>query len=151
MVAGIIEGYWISAILIALMVQPLNISDMQPGSTCIVTMIMSVITMVLMLIVGSPMVSELPAVYTPLLIFVVCAAYSPLDFSGKIMLGEVGNHTFGVALGLAFYLVGGLWSVILLGFITVALIAFVRRNTLRVFFRQNLNIEIGRASCRERV
>ena len=54
MVAGIIEGYWISAILIALMVQPLNISDMQPGSTCIVTMIMSVITMVLMLIVGSP-------------------------------------------------------------------------------------------------
>ena len=140
MVAGIIEGYWISAILIALMIQPLNISDMQPGSTCIVTMIMSVITMVLMLIVGSPMVSELPAVYTPLLIFVVCAAYSPLDFSGKIMLGEVGNHTFGVALGLAFYLVGGLWSVILLGFITVALIAFVRRNTLRVFFRQNLNI-----------
>lgn len=140
MIAGILEGYWISAIFIALMVQPLNISDMQPGSACIVTMIMSVITMVLMLIVGSPMVNELPAIYTPLLIFVVCAAYSPLDFSGKIMLGEVGNHTFAVALGLAFYLVGGLWSVILLGFITVALIAFVRRNNLRVFFRQNLGI-----------
>ncbi|MFM5883439.1 cell wall biosynthesis protein [Methanobrevibacter gottschalkii] len=140
MITGILEGYWISAIFIALMVQPLNISDMQPGSACIVTMIMSVITMIFMLIAGSPMVNELPAVYTPLLIFVVCAAYSPLDFSGKIMLGEVGNHTFGVALGLAFYLVGGLWSVILLGFITVALIAFVRRNNLRVFFRQNLRI-----------
>ena len=99
MIAGILEGYWISAIFIALMVQPLNISDMQPGSACIVTMIMSVVTIILMLIVGSPMVNELPAVYTPLLIFVVCAAYSPLDFSGKIMLGEVGNHTLGVALG----------------------------------------------------
>lgn len=140
MIIGILEGYWISAIFIALMVQPFNILDMQPGSACMVTMIMSVITVIFMLIAGSPMVNELPAVYTPLLIFVVCAAYSPLDFSGKIMLGEVGNHTFGVALGLVFYLVGGLWSVILLGFITVALIAFVRRNNLRVFFRQNLRI-----------
>lgn len=140
MIACILKGYWISSIFIALMVQPLNISDMQPGSTCIVTMIMAVLTIILMLIVGSPTVNELPAVYTPLLIFVVCLAYCPLDFSGKIMLGEVGNHTFGVALGLAYYLVGGLWSVILLGFITVALIAFVRRNNLRVFFRQNLRI-----------
>lgn len=140
MIACILKGYWISSIFIALMVQPFNISDMQPGSTCIVTMIMAVLTIILMLIVGSPTVNELPAVYTPLLIFVVCLAYCPLDFSGKIMLGEVGNHTFGVALGLAYYLVGGLWSVILLGFITVALIAFVRRNNLRVFFRQNLRI-----------
>ena len=139
-IAGIIEGYWISAIFIAFMVQPMNISDMQPGSTCIVTMIMCIVTVILMLIVGSPMVGELPAVYTPLLIFVVCLGYCPLDFSGKIMLGEVGNHTFGVALGLAFYYVGGLWSVILLGIVTTALIAFVRRNNLRVFFRQKLRI-----------
>ena len=139
-IAGIIEGYWISAIFIAFMVQPMNISDMQPGSTCIVTMIMCIVTVILMLIVGSPMVGELPAVYTPLLIFFVCLGYCPLDFSGKIMLGEVGNHTFGVALGLAFYYVGGLWSLILLGIVTTALIAFVRRNNLRVFFRQKLRI-----------
>lgn len=139
-VAGFASGFGVSSILIALMIQPLNISDMQPGSTCIVTMIMSVITILLMLTVGSPMVDELPAAYTPLLLFVVCAAYSPLDFSGKIMLGEVGNHTFAIALGVSFYFVGGLWSVILLGFITVCLIAFVRRNTLRAFFRQNLGI-----------
>ena len=139
-IAGIIEGYWISSIFIAFMVQPMNISDMQPGSTCIVTMIMCIVTVILMLIVGSPMVGELPAVYTPLLIFFVCLGYCPLDFSGKIMLGEVGNHTFGVALGLAFYFVGGLWSVILLGIVTTALIAFVRRNNLRVFFRQKLRI-----------
>ena len=139
-IAGIIEGYWISAIFIAFMVQPMNISDMQPGSTCIVTMIMCIVTVILMLIVGSPPVGELPAVYTPLLIFFVCLGYCPLDFSGKIMLGEVGNHTFGIALGLAFYYVGGLWSVILLGIVTTALIAFVRRNNLRVFFRQKLRI-----------
>ena len=110
-VAGFASGFGVSSILIALMIQPLNISDMQPGSTCIVTMIMSVITILLMLTVGSPMVDELPAAYTPLLLFVVCAAYSPLDFSGKIMLGEVGNHTFAIALGVSFYFVGGLSSV----------------------------------------
>ena len=139
-IVGILEGYWISAIFIALMVQPLNISDMQPGSTCIVTMIMCVVTIIFMFICGSPEVCELPAVYTPLLIFFVCLGYSPLDFTGKIMMGEVGNHTFGVALGLAFYMVGGLWSVILLGILTTALIAFVRRNTLKVFLRQKLGI-----------
>lgn len=139
-IVGILEGYWVSAIFIALMVQPLNISDMQPGSTCIVTIIMCIVTIIFMLICGSPEVCELPAVYTPLLILVVCLGYCPLDFSGKIMLGEVGNHTFGVALGLAFYMVGGLWSVIVLGFLTTALIAFVRRNNLRVFFRQQLRI-----------
>ena len=140
MAVGFMEGLGISSIFIALMVQPLNISDMQPGSTCIVTMIMSVLTILVMLIIGSPNVSELPAAYTPLLILVVCLAYSPLDFSGKIMLGDVGNHSFGVALGIAFYLIGGLWSVILFGILTVALIAFVRRNNLRVFFRQQLRL-----------
>jgi len=140
MIAGLLEGFGISSIFIALMIQPLNISDMQPGSTCIVTMIMSVLTIIVMLIIGSPAFEELPAIYTPLLLLVVCLAYSPLDFSGKIMLGEVGNHTFGVALGCAFYLIGGLWSVIVFGILTTALIAFVRRNNLTVFFRQQLRL-----------
>ena len=140
MVVGFFEGLGISSIFIALMVQPLNISDMQPGSTCIVTIIMSVISILIMILIKSPMVNELPPEYTPLLLLVVCLGYCPLDFSGKIMLGEVGNHSFGVALGVSFYLIGGLWSIILFGIITVALIAFVRRNTLTVFFRQNLGL-----------
>lgn len=140
MVVGLLEGLGVSSIFIALMVQPLNISDMQPGSTCIVTIIMSVLTILAMLIVGSQPYAELPAIYTPLLILVVCMAYSPLDFSGKIMLGEVGNHTFGIALGLAYYVMGGLVGVLVFGFITTALIAFVRRNNLRVFFRQQLRL-----------
>ena len=140
MISGIFEGLGLSAILIALLVQPFNISDMQPGSTCIVTMIMSVLTIVIMLIVGSGPTAELFAIYTPLLIFVVCLGYSPLDFSGKIMLGEVGNHTFGVAMGIAFYLVGGFIPLLLLFIISTAFIAFVRRNTLVVFFRQNLGL-----------
>ena len=49
-IVGIIEGYWISAVFIALMVQPLNISAMQPGSTCLVTLIMSIVTIIFMLI-----------------------------------------------------------------------------------------------------
>ena len=139
-VVGFLEGLGVSSIFIALMVQPMNISDMQPGSTCIVTIIMSVFTILVMLLLGSPDASELPAIYTPLLVLVVCLAYSPLDFSGKIMLGEIGNHTFGVALGVAFYLIGGLWSIILFGILTTALIAFVRRNNLYVFFRQQLGL-----------
>ena len=140
MIVGIMEGLGVSAILIALMVQPMNISDMQPGSTCIVTIIMSVLTILIMLLIGSSPAGELLAIYTPLLILVVCLGYCPLDFSGKIMMGEVGNHTFGVALGIAFYIVGGFWWLLLLFLITTALIAFVRRNTLKVFFRQRLGL-----------
>ena len=139
-VAGFIEGLGVSSIFIALLVQPLNISDMQPGSTCIVTMIMCVLTMVLMVLLGVPPVDELPVVYTPLLTFVVCLGYSPLDFSGRIMLGEVGNHTFAIALGVSFYLMGGLVGLIVMFIAITALIAFVRRNTLKVFFRQNLRL-----------
>ncbi|WP_405287442.1 cell wall biosynthesis protein [Methanobrevibacter sp.] len=139
-VVGFIEGYGFSSIFIALMVQPLNISDMQPGSTCIVTIIMSSLTIVLMLILGSPEAAELPATYTPLLVLVVCLGYCPLDFAGKIMLGEVGNHVFGVALGVSFYLLGGLPGLIVMFIITTALIAFVRRNNLKVFFRRNLRL-----------
>lgn len=140
MIVGLGEGLGVSAIFIALMVQPLNISDMQPGSTCIVTIIMSVLTILTMILIGSQPVEELPAIYTPLLVLVVCMAYSPLDFSGKIMLGEVGNHTFGVALGIAYYIMGGWIGVIIFAIITAALIAFVRRNNLRVFFRQQLRL-----------
>jgi len=140
MIAGILQGLGVSSIFIALLVQPLNISDMQPGSTCIVTMIMCIVTIVLMFIVGSADVSELPAFYTPLLLFVVCLGYSPLDFSGKIMLGEVGNHTFAIALGSSFYIMGGLAGVIVMFIVTTCLIAFVRRNTLKVFFRRNLGL-----------
>lgn len=140
MIVGILEGLGVSAILIAFLVQPLNISDMQPGSTCIVTIIMSILTVLIMLLVRSPPVDELIAIYTPLLILSVCIGYCPLDFAGKIMLGEVGNHTFGVALGIAFYLVGGFWWLLLFTIITTALIAFVRRNTLRVFFSQRLGL-----------
>ena len=140
MAAGFIQGLGVSAIFIALLVQPLNISDMQPGSTCIVTMIMCILTMIFMVLFGSAEVAELPAIYTPLLLFVVCMGYSPLDFSGKIMLGEVGNHVFAIALGVSYYIMGGLVGLIVMFIITTFLIAFVRRNTLKVFFRQNLRL-----------
>lgn len=139
-VAGIVLGLGPSAIFIALLVQPLNISDMQPGSTCIVTIIMCVLTMVLMVLFASAEVSELPALYTPLLLLVVCLGYCPLDFSGKIMLGEVGNHTFAIALGVSYYIMGGLVGLIFMFILTTALIAFVRRNNLKVFFRRNLRL-----------
>ena len=140
MIVGFYLGLGISSIFIALLVQPLNISDMQPGSTCMVTMIMSVISVVAMLIVGSPQIFQLPAIYTPLLLIIVCIAYSPLDFAGKIMLGEVGNHSFAIALGVCFYLIGGLWWLIALSFVTVCLTAFVRRSTLKIFFNKKLGI-----------
>ena len=139
-IVGFLDGLGISAFFIAFMVQPFNISDMQPGSTCMVTIIMSVLTIIAMLIFNSAPVNELPAVYTPVLILIVCIAYSPLDFAGKIMLGEVGNHTFGVALGIAFYITGGLLGVLVLGLISVMLIAFVRRNSLRLFLTHQLRI-----------
>lgn len=140
MVVGFIHGLGFSSIIIALLIQPMNISDMQPGSCAMVTMVMSIITILCMLIIGTNPVDELPSTYTPLLVFVVCLAYCPLDFAGKIMMGEVGNHSFAVALGVAFYLTGGFWWTILLSIFTVCFTAFVRRNTLKVFFRQRLGL-----------
>ncbi|WP_407423913.1 cell wall biosynthesis protein [Methanobrevibacter sp.] len=140
MLVGFIHGYGFSSIIIAFLIQPLNISDMQPGSCAMVTMVMSIITVIFMAIVGSAPINELPATYTPLLLFVVCLAYCPLDFAGKIMLGEVGNHTFAVTLGIAFYMVGGFWWTVLLTIFTVCFTAFVRRSTLKVFFRQRLRL-----------
>ena len=140
MFAGFQFDMGLSAILIALIVQPVNISDMQPGSTCIVTMIMSVVVMVIMLILNCPDFHQIPALYVPVLIFITCLAYCPLDFAGKIMLGEVGNHTFAVCLGISFYIIGGLIPTLILFIVTSVLIAFVRRNTLTVFFEKNLNL-----------
>ena len=140
MITGLYMDLGWAAIFIALLVQPINISDMQAGSCCMVTIIMSILTVIAMLIVGTAPIEELPAIYTPLLILVTCLGYCPLDFSGKIMLGEVGNHSFAVALGIAFYLIGGFWWLILFFIITVCLTAFVRRSTLRIFLRQKLNI-----------
>lgn len=140
MIAGLYMDLGLAAVFIALLVQPMNISDMQPGSCCMVTIIMSILTVIAMLIVGTGPINELPAVYTPILILMACIGYCPLDFSGKIMLGEVGNHTFAVALGIAFYLIGGFWWLILFSLITVCLTAFVRRSTLRIFLTERLNI-----------
>lgn len=141
MIAGFEMGLGISSIFIALLIQPINISDMQPGSTCMVTIIMSLITIILMLILGTAPINELPAVYTPLVILVACIGYCPLDFAGKIMLGEVGNHSFAIALGISYYLMGGFWGLIALSILTVCLTAFVRRSVLKLFLRQKLEIK----------
>lgn len=139
-IAGLYLDLGISAFLIALLIQPLNISDMQPGTTCMVTTIMCLLTMGIMFAFGVGPIDELPAIYSPLILLIVCLGYCPLDFAGKIMLGEVGNHSFGVALGICYYLAGGLLGVIVLGFITVCLTAFVRRSTLRKFLSKSLGI-----------
>ncbi|WP_295722656.1 cell wall biosynthesis protein [uncultured Methanobrevibacter sp.] len=141
MVAGFCLGLGLSSIFIALLIQPLNISDMQPGSTCIVTLIISSMVLVLTLLFNvNPADELLPSFYTPLLIIVAILAYCPLDFAGKIMLGEVGNHSIAIALGISFYLLGGLPAVLIFGLITSILIAFVRRNTLNVFFTHRMGL-----------
>lgn len=135
------------AILIGLMIQPLNIADMEPGAACSTVIIMSsILALLLYLTTGNPYSSAL-------IILVVCLGYAPLDYMGKIMLGEVGNHSFGIGLGviyalLAFnltnYHVGGSWDVFLivlvLLIITSILIAFIRRVNLKYYLEDNLLI-----------
>lgn len=122
------------ALLVALMIQPLNIADMQPGVACSLTVIMSLLAAAIAFAAGSD-------IHLPLLVLAVCAAYSPLDYLGRIMMGEVGNHTFAVALGLAFYVAGGPWSVLML-FLTAPLVtAILRRGNLTGFLEEKLGIE----------
>lgn len=123
-----------AALLVALMIQPLNIADMQPGVACSLTVIMSLLAAAIAFAAGSD-------IYLPLLVLAVCAAYSPLDYLGRIMMGEVGNHSFAVALGLAFYVAGGAWSVLML-FLTAPLVtAILRRGNLTGFLEEKLGIE----------
>lgn len=136
------------SILIALMIQPLNIADMQPGSACT-----TVIVMCLMVLLGL-LTLKSTAYYPALLLLVVCLGYAPMDYMGKIMMGEVGNHSFAVGLGIIFAslasvvgnTVGGgtatifVFTMIML-LLTTVLIAFIRRKNLEEFLEHNLSIE----------
>ena len=138
-----IMGYIIMgpvAILVALMIQILNIADMQPGSAVSVVIVMSFFTILATLILGVAPVAQIPAYYVPLLTLVTCIAYAPLDYSGKIMLGEVGNHTFAIALGISFYILGGFVGTLILFIVTTALIAYIRRRNLSRFLINKLHI-----------
>jgi len=123
-----------SSFLIALMVQPLNIADMQPGSACSTVIIMSALILFGMFYFG------IIGMYVPLIVLMACLGYSILDFQGKIMLGEVGNHSFAVALGMSYSILGGFWGALILLILTVMVIAVIRRNNLTKFMQNNLNI-----------
>ena len=147
----IIVGYFYFgpiSILIALMIQPLNIADMQPGTACSTVIIMSIITAIfLYLSTGNP--------YSlALVILAACLGYAPLDYQGKIMMGEVGNHSFGVGLGIIYTLLGtnianfhswgtaGIFIVVfVLLLITSIVIVFLRRKNLITYLEINLKIQ----------
>lgn len=136
------------SILIALMIQPMNIADMQPGSACSTVILLGLIVVFGILAFSS-------AIYYPVLILLaICIGYAPLDYKGKIMMGEIGNHSFAVGLGVTFaffgFIVGNitntgiygafLFTIILL-LLTAIVTAFIRRNNLRTFLKNNLQIE----------
>lgn len=150
MVVVMVLGYFYfgpASILIALMVQPLNIADMQPGTASSTVIIMSVVMAVLLYLVSGN--SYLPA----LIMLAVCLGYAPLDYMGKIMLGEVGNHSFGVVLGVLYTILGmnianpynwgsvGVFFIVLILLITTSvLIAYLRRDNLTYFLEDELKI-----------
>ena len=123
----------LSSIILALFIQPLNISDMQPGCTCTTVIIMSIISFIISLIKNIDPINSL-------IILIVCIAYSPLDYAGKIMMGEVGNHSFAIALGLVFYSLQGFHSLLISFFIVTLIIAFLRKNNLKLFLENKLSI-----------
>ena len=143
MIAVMIIGFPLvgfSSILIALLIQPVNISDMQAGSTCSVVIIMTIVS-ILSIFLGTVLSFPFPRYYyLPVFVLAICLAYAPLDYFGKIMMGEIGNHSFAIALGLCFYVVGGFWWTLLMFIVTTALIAFIRKNSLKEFFAINLKL-----------
>ena len=135
------------AILIGLMIQPLNIADMQPGSACSTIIVMSLLLLVGILSFTSSYY------YSVLILLAACIGYAPLDYKGRIMMGEIGNHSFAVGLGVSFAIFGniitnltGSWIslsfivTLILLLITGILIAFIRRKNLKEFLELNLQI-----------
>lgn len=141
------------SILIALMIQPMNIADMQPGTAASTVIIMSTLMAILLyLTTGNPYSSAV-------IVLAACLGYAPLDYQGKIMMGEVGNHSFGVGLGITYTLLainivnfhnwgtGGVFLVVLvLLIITAIIIAFLRRKNLKNFLEISLQINNPRYS-----
>jgi len=123
-----------SSVLVALMIQPLNIADMQPGAACTTMIIILILVIVLSLFKNQ-------SVYLPFLILVTCLAYSPLDYKGEIMMGEIGNHSYAIALGVSFHLLGGFKTVLMFFLFTTFIIALVRRRNLKEYIQENLGIE----------
>ncbi len=138
-----------ASILIALMIQPLNISDMQPGTACSTVILMSIIVAIAMLL------SDFNSYVVPLIILAACIGYAPLDYKGKIMMGEIGNHSFAVAIGISYALLGGylgtisgfgyysgtFLAVLILFVASSLLIAFIRRKNLEIFLKNKLGID----------
>lgn len=134
------------SILVALMVQPLNIADMQPGTAASTVLIMgSIVAVLIYLVAGDP--------YLAFITLAACLGYAPLDYQGKIMMGEVGNHSFGISLGIIYALLGnymtgfyawGYWATFLIVFglliLTSLLIAILRRKNLENFLKTKLKI-----------
>jgi UDP-GlcNAc:undecaprenyl-phosphate GlcNAc-1-phosphate transferase len=125
----------LAAVVVALMIQPMNIADMQPGSACSAVIIMSSFTAVLLYLSGGTYY------ILALIVLATCIGYAPLDYKGSIMMGEVGNHSFAVALGIIFALWGGILGAIALLLVTTLIIAFIRRRNLQEFLEQNLDIK----------
>lgn len=148
---AVIGFYYIgpASILIALMIQPLNIADMQPGAACSTVIIMCIIAIILAMAPG------LSDYYIPLVILAACIGYAPLDYKGKIMMGEIGNHSFAVSLGIAYAVLGGVYGslsgigyslgsflgVLALFIITTFVIAAIRRENLNIFLEERLGIK----------
>jgi hypothetical protein len=148
-----IWGYYILgpiAILIALMVQIFNIADMEPGVACIAVLIMSAVSFTILVLTHSS------SYYLPVLLFVICLGYISQDYSGYIMMGEIGNHSFGVALGICFALVSAALAkavspvmfypvefiiMLILFLVTAILIAYLRRETLTYYLERYLGIQ----------
>jgi UDP-GlcNAc:undecaprenyl-phosphate/decaprenyl-phosphate GlcNAc-1-phosphate transferase len=131
------------SILIALMIQPMNIADMQPGTACTTVILMGALVLMGILALGY--------LYYPVLVLLAaCLGYAPLDYRGKIMMGEVGNHSFAVALGVSFAFLGGLIDTftptatfvvtLVLLLVTTMVIAYLRQQNLKQFLEKNLNI-----------
>ncbi|HIH35454.1 MAG TPA: cell wall biosynthesis protein, partial [Methanosphaera sp.] len=138
-------------ILVALMIQILNIADMQPGTACLSVIIMSVVSFAILAILQSP------AFYIPVLLIAITLGYMSLDYSGYIMMGEIGNHSFGVALGICLALVSAALTktivpanifypvefiiMLILFLITALIIAYLRRETLDYYLSTYLHID----------
>ncbi|MCE5215001.1 MAG: cell wall biosynthesis protein [Methanobacterium sp.] len=135
------------SILIALMIQPLNIADMQPGTASSTIIIMTFLMALFFYLATSNPYS------TALIVLATVLGYAPLDYHGKIMMGEVGNHSFGVALGVLYTYMGiyitnfhnwgtfGLFIVVLiLLLLTSILIATLRRKNLKKYLEEELKI-----------
>ncbi len=91
--------------LVTLVIRPLGVSSVRPNDAYVIAVVVSMIAVILVLVMNSPVMGRLPTICAPLLVFIMYTTCSPLSFSKGVVLNRIKGRAFNITLNLTFCLI----------------------------------------------